>query len=571
MHNTCTLALVVTLASFSTVKVVAQDNASKPEAFESLLRRGFTFHSEQQYSRSIPLLEQAHALRPSDYQVNLLLGIDYLRTGNTAKSVTFLRSAHKANDRDAVVLGYLAEAYSFLEEYDQAAEMLRLATSVEASSQTNMGLVRFNLRRFRTLAEELRSTRIGLAYAYRLQALALRARADPEELGVLLKIQELWPEFPGLDNAFGHLQLAQGDFEHAKASFVKARRLSPHDLELLSGEAVLAVHSGDQGEAERLLSEINSRSRHQFLRALQNWPDSVSLPPNLKNRVVATSNAGPALNLNPSDLFRQQRWEVLTQVLIAKAGSPEECRWLGVALANLERFEEAIPILERARKDTRSKLECDYWLSFCYAKDVERVIGSLPRTGPESALAHLARAEILLRLAWKGTAASEEYRQALAITPSDPAIWTGLAEAQLLSGAPEEARRSARKALELDPHRLMAARIVAEASIRQRDYSPAIPALQQVLAAQPHDVDAQVLIGTAYSKLGEDQQALHWLETALREGYRDEKGTTHYLLGTVLRRLGRVPEAEEALKQAEALSESFSRAPHAQAQGQEGR
>jgi NitT/TauT family transport system permease protein len=63
----------------------------------------------------------------------------------------------------------------------------------------------------------------------------------------------------------------------------------------------------------------------------------------------------------------------------------------------------------------------------------------------------LAKGEILLRLAWEGTAASEEYRKALAITPGDPAVWTGLAEAQLLSGTPEEARQSARKALELDP------------------------------------------------------------------------------------------------------------------------
>src|SRR5215475_7821907 len=119
MHHACTLALAFALAGLP-VKVAAQAVAtSTPESFESLLRRGFTFHSKQQYPRSIPLLEQARALRPSDYQVNLLLGIDYLRTGNPAKSLTFLRSAHKANDRDAVVLGYLAEAYSFLEEYDQ--------------------------------------------------------------------------------------------------------------------------------------------------------------------------------------------------------------------------------------------------------------------------------------------------------------------------------------------------------------------------------------------------------------------------------------------------------------------
>lgn len=524
------LALGAALASFLLGSAAAQVNTPRAESFESLLQRGFALHSEQQYGRSIPLLEQARTLRPSDYRVNLILGIDYLRSGNPAKSLTFLRTARKANAQDTVVLGYLAEAYSFLEEFDQAAETLRLATSTEASSQTRMSMVHFYLRRFRALAEELRSTRAGLAYAYRLQALALRARWDPGEREALLQVQELWPEFPGLDSAFGHLELAQGHFEQAKESFAKARLLSPRDLDLLSGAAVLAVHFRDEREAERLLAEIRGRSRHQLLLLLKNWPASVPLPVDLKNRVVTASDAAQIrLSVSTLDLFTEQRWEALAHALIAKANSAEESRWLGTALTHLERFDEAIPVLEKARKESRSRLECDYWLSLCYAREVEKVISGFPRTGPESALSHLAKGDILLRLAWEGTAASEEYRKALAITPGDPAVWTGLAEAQLLSGVPEEARQSARKALELDPHRLVAARIFAEASVRQRDYSPAIPALQQILTAQPNDLDAQVLIGTAYSKTGEDQQALHWLEKALREGYRDEKGTTHYL------------------------------------------
>src|SRR5262245_35616261 len=106
MHHACTLALAFALAGLPVTVTAQAGTTSAPDSFESLLRRGFTFHSEQQYSHSIPLLEQARALRPSDYQVNLLLGIDYLRTGNPAKSVASLRSAHKVNARDAVALGY---------------------------------------------------------------------------------------------------------------------------------------------------------------------------------------------------------------------------------------------------------------------------------------------------------------------------------------------------------------------------------------------------------------------------------------------------------------------------------
>ncbi len=243
MHTILILALGTALASFSLGGASTQGSTPEAKSFESLLQQGFDLHREQQYGRSIPLLEQARTLRPSDYRVNLLLGIDYLRSGQPAKSLTFLRCARSANTQDTVVLGYLAEVYSFLEEFDQAAEALHTATlTSEAWSQTSMSLVHFYLHRFRALAQELRSTRPGLAYAYRLQALALRARGDPGEREVLLQVQALWPELPGLYSALGHLALAQGQFEQAKTWFAKARLLSPDDLDLLGGEAVLAVH-----------------------------------------------------------------------------------------------------------------------------------------------------------------------------------------------------------------------------------------------------------------------------------------------------------------------------------------
>jgi tetratricopeptide (TPR) repeat protein len=565
MYALCTLTLMAALVSTRTPLLAAQDGTSKAESFESLLRRGFAFHRDQQYAHSIPLLEQARTLRPHDYQVNLLLGIDYLRSGQPAKSLIFLGSARQANTQDSIVLGYLAEAYSFLEQFDKAVEALHLTTSnSEASSQTNLSLVHFYLHRFHALAQELRSSRLGLAYAYRLQALTLQARSDPGEREALLQVQVLYPEFPGLDTAFGHFELAQGSFEQARISFAKARVSFPDDLNLYWGEAVLAIHFGDRLEGEGLLAKIGDHSRQRLLIALKEWPASVPLPPETWGRVVKEPgpNDGVLISASPSDLFREQRWEKLVQMLASKASSPEEWRWLGIALAQLEQFEKAIPPLERARKEDQWKLECDYWLSLCYAREVEHLIRRLPRTGPEATLAHLAKGEILLRLALSGTAAAEEYRKAAAIAPGDPAVWTGLAEAQLLAGASEESRQSAQKARELDPHRIEAARVFAEASIRQRDYSAAIPALQQVLAAQPKDLHSQVLIGTAYSKTGEDKQAAQCLEKALSEGYPDEKGTTHYLLGTVLQRLGRASQAEKVFEQAQALSDSFAQSAH---------
>src|SRR6266545_5554686 len=74
---------------------------TRDNRFESLLQEGFELHRQQRYRRAIPLLEQARALRPADYFVNLLLGIDHLRLGDARRAVPRLESARKARNHDS--------------------------------------------------------------------------------------------------------------------------------------------------------------------------------------------------------------------------------------------------------------------------------------------------------------------------------------------------------------------------------------------------------------------------------------------------------------------------------------
>jgi tetratricopeptide (TPR) repeat protein len=533
--------------------------------FESLLRGGFELHRQQQYNRSIPLLEQAHSLRPEDYQVNLLLGIDYLRSGDPRKALSFLAVARDTRPGDATALGYLAEGYATLNKFDRAVESLQSAAcKADEPAESRLALVQFYLRRFVLIEGELRSTTAGSAYAYRLQALILHARQDPKEREALLRVQALVPHFPGLESALGHEDLLRSRFERAEAEFSQARSINPNDLDMMVGEAILAVRSGDLRKAEVTLSEVANRSRARLLTALREWPASVGLPVDLKRRLLQVrkpERASATLPV-PRELHQEQRWESLVRVLASKSLNPEESFWLGSSLAHLGRFDEAIPPLERARHETRLALEANYWLSFCYARGAEEGTRQFQKAGKESALAHVVRAEVLLRLVRDGAAATAEYQRAVSALPGDPSVWTGLAASQLLAGDSQGARDSARKALQLDPRRTPAARTYAESSIQERDYAAAIPPLRQVLGAQPNDTGAQVLLATAYSKTGDDPLALRFLEAALSQGYPDEKGSVHYLLGTVLRRLGREKEAGQAFEQAQALSDSFAQSSH---------
>src|SRR5262249_33401803 len=145
--------------------------------------------------------------------------------------------------------------------------------------------------------------------------------------------------------------------------------------DMMVGEAVLAVHSNDLSVAEEWLSKVGKRSSHRVLLAFQDWPASVPLPETLKHRLTLTplSDQTPQTPSDAHQLFLEQRWESLVKTLSSKAFSPEQFFWLGCALAQLARFDDAIPPLERARQEPRLKLESDYWLSLCYARRVEEL------------------------------------------------------------------------------------------------------------------------------------------------------------------------------------------------------
>ena len=60
---------------------------------QNLVQQAFDLHQKGQFSEALPLLYRAYELAPQDYFVNLLLGIDSLRTGQVKTAVPFLNYA----------------------------------------------------------------------------------------------------------------------------------------------------------------------------------------------------------------------------------------------------------------------------------------------------------------------------------------------------------------------------------------------------------------------------------------------------------------------------------------------
>jgi tetratricopeptide (TPR) repeat protein len=167
------------------------------------------------------------------------------------------------------------------------------------------------------------------------------------------------------------------------------------------------------------------------------------------------------------------------------------------------------------------------------------------------------RGDVLLRLQTNGTAALREYKAALEMHPNDPAILERIAEAQLASGQLEAARDTASVALKIDSHRTGCKRTLAKIAMDQRDYASALPYLRELVEQDPRDVSTRVELGTACAQTGALDEALRNLGPALAAGYPDQKGSLHYLLGTVLRKMGRADDAERAFAAARELSDTF--------------
>lgn len=562
----CILLLVVIIFL---LPAAAQTRTTATD-FDDLLHRGFDFHQRQEYAQALPLLQKARRLRPQEYFVNLLLGIDLLRTGRPAEAVGFLKEAARRRPGEEFPYEYLGEAqatqYNYAAAADAYAGALRVAPQ---SSQAAVAMVDFSLARFAALSRQLRSSEHGLAAEYRIEALSHSA-GDSSRRQLLQRAAALDGDAPGIWSDLALADIAAGDHTTAGQDLREALRRNPNDLHAWEAEAMLAAQSGEWKAAARRLNAIAERSPAMLAQAAAGWPASLqpaesasfSGPAAIFFACVRRRNCPPealepklspplrCAGAAPELLFQQQRWECLAE---SRTAHPLQ---RATAFARTGRCREAIPLLERGI-GSNPIVEPLFLLSICYARQAGDTAARLPPSPSNEAALHLMRGDILLRLRADGAGAAREYESALAAGDREAGLRARLAEAQLASGQTDAARQSAQAALRLEPHSPAAMRTLARLAMQDRAYATALPYLRQLAAREPRDLGTRVELGTACAQTGALAEALSNLSSALDQGYPDEKGSLHYLLGTVLRRMGREAEAEQKFAVARRLSDAF--------------
>ena len=539
---------------------------------KTLLQQAFDFHQKGQFSEALPLLHRAHHLAPQDYFVNLLLGIDSLRTGQATTAIPFLQQASRLRPKEEYPLAYLGEAYARQDMYgDAAVAYIQAAHIAPGSSESAVAFVDFALTRFASMSEVLRSSKKGLAAEYRLRALA-QPDADASRLSLLKRSADLDPTAPGIWSELARTALVAGNFADGKVYAGKALASDPNDQTAKIAEAEISAQDSDWGHAIKLINSIAGNSPITLVGAAGQWPARLQPP-------ASTSVSGPAAKFfacvretrggcdlasgrktssqGSSALFREQSWEQLTKLPAPQPGQTVAWFQRGVAFVKLDECPKAIPSLERGLSKSSPDVYGMLLLSWCYSREAGKTAEQVQQSAKDQAPVHVMRGDIFLRLQAKAAMAVSEYQQALTQDATDPAVLERLAEAQLGAGQIDAARQTAQAALKVDPQRLAAKRTLAKIAMQERDYRVALPYLRELVQSDPQDESIRIELAKACAQTGALDEAWKNLAPALAHGYPDEKGSLHYLLGSVLKKMGRDLESDQAFAAATQLSEAF--------------
>jgi tetratricopeptide (TPR) repeat protein len=177
--------------------------------------------------------------------------------------------------------------------------------------------------------------------------------------------------------------------------------------------------------------------------------------------------------------------------------------------------------------------------------DFQKSISIATRLDPGSVQANMIFGESF-RIAEQYGEAVREYKIATEKAPRLAAAWAGLATAQSAAGDDGTALKTALHAHELDPNDPDTDTLISVIYVHMGDFTKAEPFARKALRLKPDLASAHVVLAKVYLSRDQTEKALSEIQAATGE---DVDGSTHYLLATTLRKLGRPDAAASAMQE----------------------
>jgi len=289
--------------------------------------------------------------------------------------------------------------------------------------------------------------------------------------------------------------------------------------------------------------------------------------------------------------------DVLEKGLQLKPDMTAALLFLGIDLYQLRRYQEALPLLRRARDVSPQDPLARLYLGACYLSvgSVEESISELEKAAelsprdvevlhtlgqaylsqskvlfdrsrqlysrvlemePDSYRTHQILAEAYLAQE-QPQKAIDSYREAIRLKPGDASLRFALADLYFRQGAYDLAREPLEKVIQIDGGHNPARLELAVIANLDQDFDTALLHLRQVLAANDENPDAYLELGKALAGREELEEALRALAKAAELSPLDP--APQYQLGVICRRLGRAQEAQQHLRIFQELEASADR------------
>lgn len=408
------------------------------------------------------------------------------------------------------MLGYLAERQGRLDQAETAYSQALKLSARRSSSIARLGIVYGKRGKHAECIATLETLQDGVASDPEALFFLCRAYLEKGNRARALEIAgmiERWEEKdPGAVLSVGRLLASKDLYEQAVPILRKTVQRMPESAEAHYCLAFALVKMRKYGEASTYLDTAHTldptATKILLLQALV-FLDDRQLP-------KAKDFIRKAQTLKPDDKFAAYLWG---RVLIEEGAYKEAIKLIGDLIASgFEDPNAHLSLVMAFRKNGELQKALNHALK-------------MTQLFPNNPSAHL-RAGLELEFLGEYQQAEQFLSNAITLSPTDPEILT-----------------AARFAL-------------ATISIKEGKDAEAARLLEEVIRANPKDVQARVELADLRNKSGQDEAAIKILQEALAFDAQNKRA--HFLLAKVLTKLGRTAEAEQHFKTFQELEKAAS-------------
>lgn len=234
--------------------------------------------------------------------------------------------------------------------------------------------------------------------------------------------------------------------------------------------------------------------------------------------------------------------------------------WLGIVALEKENGEEAVQALDQAARLAPNNVDILYHRGRAHLYVSQESYARMFKADPKSWRVRQILAEAAAD-AERHMDAIAEYQAAIQLAPNEPRLHEELGTEFRNAGKMQEAEEAFRKELEIDADNVVAQYKLGVLLTERGDAAQGKQMIEAALQVRPGLIHADYNLGRAEMLLGNDAAAVEDFQRATKsDSDPDVLEQSWYRLGTVLRRLHRTEEAQQALAMFQKLKDAEAEA-----------